>query len=207
MGAPRLPLPRIRDNIPNMEQDAADIAEIDRRIAERLKALRAERGWSLAELASRSGVSRTTLSRLENARTSPTAAALGRLCAAFGLPVSRLMSLVEAGFAPLVPRSAQAPWRDRESGMVRRPVSPPSAALAGEAAEIALPPGRRVAYPEPPRAGLEHHLVLLEGRLEVAFGEARHALGPGDCLRYRLDGPSVFATPPEAGARYLLFTV
>ena len=69
--------------------------DLDRRIAQRLKALRQERGWSLDELAGLAGVSRATLSRLENADVSPTAAVLGKLCAAHGLTMSRLMMMVE----------------------------------------------------------------------------------------------------------------
>ncbi len=65
-----------------METHLAKDASIDRRIAQRLKGLRAERGWSLDELAGRSSVSRATLSRLENAEVSPTANVLGKLCAA-----------------------------------------------------------------------------------------------------------------------------
>jgi len=69
-------------------------SSIDRRIAQRLKTLRAERGWSLDELAGRSEVSRATLSRLENAEVSPTASVLGKLAASYGLTISRLMHLV-----------------------------------------------------------------------------------------------------------------
>jgi transcriptional regulator with XRE-family HTH domain len=50
-----------------MGSTVLDPAATDRRLAERLRALRGERGWSLDELARRSGVSRATLSRLENA--------------------------------------------------------------------------------------------------------------------------------------------
>ena len=45
--------------------------DLDQRLAGRLKALRLARGWSLDELAGRAGVSRATLSRLENAEVSP----------------------------------------------------------------------------------------------------------------------------------------
>lgn len=179
--------------------------DIDRRIASRLRALRAERGWSLEALAARSGVSRATLSRIENAETSATAAALGRLAAAYGLSVSRLMHLSEDGFAPLVPAAAQPVWRDPGGGFTRRQVSPPARALAGEVVESRLSPGTRIAYEHPPRAGLEHHLVLLEGRLAVTIDGETHTLSPGDCLRYQLHGPSLFETPPASGARYLLF--
>ena len=76
-------------------RDAVNIAEsMDRLIAQRLKALRGERAWSLDELGARSGVSRATLSRLENGETSPTTAVLGRLCSAYGMTLSRLMLMV-----------------------------------------------------------------------------------------------------------------
>jgi transcriptional regulator with XRE-family HTH domain len=87
-----------------MENAYSDNTSIDQLIAQRLKLLRAERGWSLDELAKRSNVSRATLSRLENAEVSPTASVLGKICAAYGLTMSRLMYMVEDNFVPLICR-------------------------------------------------------------------------------------------------------
>src|SRR5512145_407276 len=101
-------------------------ASFEQRIAQRLKSLRGERGWSLDELAGRSDVSRATLSRLENADVSPTASVLGKLAAAYGLTISRLMHLVEDDFAPLIRRDAQPVWSDTGIGFNRRSVSPPA---------------------------------------------------------------------------------
>ncbi len=186
----------------------ADIADsVDRLIAQRLKALRGERAWSLDELAARSGVSRATLSRLENGETSPTTAVLGRLCSAYGMTLSRLMLMVEEGFAPVVRRAEQPVWRDAEAGFLRRSVSPPAGNLAGEALDCMLDAATCLEYDAPPRQGLEHHLLLLEGALEVTVEGRSHDLKPGDCLRYQLFGPSAFATPRECGARYILFMV
>lgn len=190
-----------------MEITLAAHPSIDRLIARRLKSLRAGRDWSLDELAKRSGVSRATLSRLENAEVSPTASVLGKLCAAYGLTMSRLMHMVEGDFAPLVPRDAQAEWTDRSVGFRRRSVSPPSQTLAAEALECEIEPGMRIAYESAPRPGLEHHLLLLEGQLEVAVGGETYDLKPGDCLRYQLFGESAFSTPKRRGARYVLFMV
>jgi transcriptional regulator with XRE-family HTH domain len=176
----------------------------DRRMAQRLKTLRAERGWSLDELAGRSEVSRATLSRLENAEVSPTAHVLGKLAASYGLTISRLMHMVEDEFAPLVRRDAQPVWSDAAAGFTRRSVSPPARSLAAEVLECTLNPGTRIAYDQPPRPGLEHHLLLIEGRLEVTADGRAHELRPGDCLRYQLFGPSVFATSSDVGARYIL---
>lgn len=190
-----------------MENTLIDDKLIDRRIAQRLKSLRGERGWSLDELTARSGVSRATLSRLENAEVSPTASVLGRLCAAYGLPMSRLMLMVEEDFAPVVSKDGQAVWEDPEIGFRRRSVSPPAQTLAGEVLECEIAPATQIAYERPPRPGLEHHLVLLEGRLQVSVDGRAHDLRPGDCLRYQLVGPSMFETPADCAARYLLFIV
>lgn len=190
-----------------MENSFADDISIDQRIAQRLKGLRAERGWSLDELARQSNVSRATLSRLENAEVSPTASVLGKLCAVYGLTMSRLMHMVEDGFAPLVRHNAQPVWSDPTIGFRRRSVSPPAQSLAGEALECELDPGARITYDNPPRQGLEHHLLLIEGQLAVTIEGQTHDLRPGDCLRYQLFGPSAFATPEQCGARYILFLV
>ncbi|ATU91996.1 helix-turn-helix domain-containing protein [Phyllobacterium zundukense] len=182
-----------------------DTAAIDRLIAQRLKSLRNERGWSLDELARRSNVSRATLSRLENAEVSPTASVLGKLCASYGLTMSRLMRMVEDDFAPLVRRKAQPVWVDAEIGFRRRSVSPPAKTLGAEVLECDLEAGTRIAYDHPPRHGLEHHLLLIEGQLQVTVDEQTFDLQPGDCLRYQLFGPSAFATPEQSKARYVLF--
>jgi len=190
-----------------MENSQSHYASIEQRIALRLRSLRGERGWSLDELANRSKVSRATLSRIENGEVSPTASVLGKLCAAYGLTMSRLMYMVEDGFAPLVRRDTQPVWTDPKNGFRRRSVSPPGQTLAAEALECELDPGMRIAYDRPPRQGLEHHLILIEGQLELTIDGQTHDLRPGDCLRYQLIGPSAFATPEQCGARYVLFMV
>jgi transcriptional regulator with XRE-family HTH domain len=188
-----------------MENTYSNNTSIDQLIAQRLKSLRAGRGWSLDELARRSNVSRATLSRLENAEVSPTASVLGKLCAAYSLTMSRLMHMVEDDFTPLIRRSTQSVWKDPTIGFRRRSVSPPAQTLAGEVLECELEPGTRITYDRPPRSGLEHHLLLIEGQLEVSVDEQTYDLRPGDCLRYQLFGPSVFATPEQCAARYILF--
>ncbi len=190
-----------------MGNTVIDDSVTDWRIAQRLKALRLERDWPLDELAKRSGVSRATLSRLENAEVSPTTAVLGKLCAAFGLTLTRLMLSVEDSFLPVVSADEQPVWQDEEAGFHRRSISPPARTLAGEGLDCTLAPGARIAYDAPPRPGLEHHLYVLAGRLAVIVDGRRHDLTQGDCLRYQLFGPNQFETPADASARYVLFMV
>ncbi|MEZ5862612.1 MAG: XRE family transcriptional regulator [Geminicoccaceae bacterium] len=197
---------RIRKIIPNMEFRAGRQPHL--RLAERLRhSARSAAGRSTIWPRS-PGVSRATLSRLENAEVSPTTDVLGRLCVmAHGLSLTRLLAPVEADFAPVVRREAQPLWRDDTAGFLRRAVSPPAGPLAAEIIEGTLRPGAHLAYAAPPVPGQEHHLLLLEGRLVVTLDGRCHALEPGDCLRYRLAGPSAFAADAEAGARYVLVLV
>jgi transcriptional regulator with XRE-family HTH domain len=190
-----------------MENNFIDESATDRRIAQRLKALRTERGWSLDELARLAAISRATLSRMENGEVSPTASVLGKLCAAYGLTMSRLMRMVEDEFIALVARADQPEWTDPATGFRRRSVSPPAHALAGEVIACELDPGTYIGYDKPARPGLEHHLHLIEGRLDITVDGVGHRLDPGDCLRYQLAGASAFATGPDVGASYLLFIV
>ena len=113
----------------------------DLRLAQRLADLRQQRAWSLEELAQRTGLSRATLSRVERAETSPTASLLNRLCAAYGLTMSRLLSEIEDEPPELLRPQQQPVWVDRASGFHRRSVSPPAALYKAEFIEARLDAG------------------------------------------------------------------
>ncbi|MET9734093.1 XRE family transcriptional regulator [Streptomyces sp. NPDC006458] len=190
-----------------MRRDEVEPGGVDALLGARLAELRAERGWSLGELAERSGISRSTLSRAERAETSPTAALLNRLCAVYGRTMSQLLSEIEAEPAPVVRSADQPVWEDPSSGFVRRSVSPPHTGLRGELVEGRLAPGADIAYDRPPVPGLEQHVWLLEGELEVTVQDVAHSLGAGDCLRLRVWGPTRFRCPGPRPARYALAVV
>jgi transcriptional regulator with XRE-family HTH domain len=187
-----------------MELDAADRTGTDQRLARRLRELRTLRHWSLEELAARSGVSRATLSRIENNEVSPTAAVLGRLCAAFELTMSRLLAQIELDHPALVRPQAQPVWVDPETGFRRHSLSPPSPDFECELLFCELPAGAKIAYPSPPRQGLEHHLYLVSGALELSIDGSAYRLSKGDCLRYKLHGASAFTALRGRAAQYFL---
>lgn len=194
-----------------MEMRAAEASAagqgIERRIAQRLAQLRADRGWSLDALAERTAISRATLSRLERAELSPTAAMLGTLCTVYGWTLSRFMADAETRPPSLVPKSAQAEWTDPGSGYRRRIVSPPAPDLRGEVVEVRLPPGAVVSFETSPVAGLEHHLWMLDGAITLDVEGSLFRLGAGDCLRYVLNGPTRFENVGRREARYVIAMV
>jgi transcriptional regulator with XRE-family HTH domain len=190
--------------LPNMEGSAPSRDAADRRLAERLRALRRARGWSLDELSTLSGVSRASLSRIENGEVSPTASVLGRLAGAHHTTVSRLLVDIEGDAPALIRRDEQPEWIDPATGFRRRSVSPPSLDFDCELLSCELPAGARIDYPLPPRLGLEHHLYLIDGALELTIEDAVHRLRAGDCLRYKLMGASRFVAAGRRPARYIL---
>jgi transcriptional regulator with XRE-family HTH domain len=192
---------------PNRESHVSQDHDIDRRIADQLSRLRADRGWSLEALAERTGISRATLSRLERSELSPTAAMLGTLCAVYGWTLSRLMAEAEARPPSLILPAEQARWTDPESGYRRRAVSPPAPGLRAELVEVHMPAGASVYFEASPIAGLEHHLWMLEGWLALEVEGSTFELHTGDCLRYLLTGPVRFLGKGKRGARYVVAIV
>jgi transcriptional regulator with XRE-family HTH domain len=187
-----------------MEHEAQTRDAADMRLAQRLRALRRARSWSLDELSALSGVSRASLSRIENGEVSPTASVLGRLAGAHRTTVSRLLADIEGDAPALVRRREQPEWVDPATGFRRRSVSPPSLSFDCELLSCELPAGARIDYPLPPRLGLEHHLYLIDGALELAVEGIVHRLRAGDCLRYKLTGASRFFANGRRAARYIL---
>lgn len=179
----------------------------DAALAARLIHLRQARGWSLEELADRSGISRASLSRIERGETSPTAHVLGQLAAVYRIPMAALFSGLEDLSEDFVSHSDQQVWTDPQTGFLRRNVSPARTGYKGSVIEGTLPAGREVIYSDTPIPGLEHHLLLRSGRLEVVLGETSHVLEAGDCLRFKLAGGNCFRAPGPDAARYILCVI
>jgi transcriptional regulator with XRE-family HTH domain len=180
---------------------------IEARLASRLAELRVAQGWSLDELARRTGISRSTLSRLERAEMSPTAALLGKLCAVYQRTMSRLLAEVESEAPRIVSAQEQAVWRDEASGFTRRSVSPPHPGLRGEVVEAILRPGADISYDDPPVPGLEQHVWVLHGAVEITDGDHVYRVRQGDCVRFRLWGASRFRCVGDEPVRYALLLV
>src|SRR6185369_16791929 len=84
-------VPRVPDSASRPRGEAmAEVPDITAAVARTLQALRADRGWSLDQLAARSGVSKGVLVALEQGRSNPNLATLARIGDAFGVPVTLL---------------------------------------------------------------------------------------------------------------------
>jgi transcriptional regulator with XRE-family HTH domain len=186
-------------------------SDLNQRIAERVRELRAGHGLSLDALATKSGVSRSMISLIERGESSPTAAVLEKLAAGLGVMLASLFDAPAAAQAPSGPvarRDDQPLWRDPASGYLRRNVSPPGVPQPMQIVEVLFPAGGRVAFETGPREVRVHQQVwVLEGAIDVTLGAERHRLREGDCLAMQLDRPTMFHNPTRKPARYAVVIV
>jgi transcriptional regulator with XRE-family HTH domain len=184
-----------------------DVAlDLNGRIAERVRQLRAAAGLSLDALAARSGVSRSMISVVERAESSPTAVVLEKLAAGLGVTMAAMFESPRADAAdrsPIARRADQPSWCDPASGYVRRNVSPAGVAQPMQIVEVEFPPRARVAFETGARDVRIHQQVwVLGGTIEVTIGDERHRLRDGDCLAMQLDRPTMFHNPTRKTTRY-----
>lgn len=177
--------------------------ELRARIAQSLRRERERAGLSASELARRAGVSKATVSQLENAATTPNVETLWALGDALGVPFS---VFVEAG--------ASEPKLVRAADLVG--VSAEAAAYSASLLSAAAPGSRRDLYliqaepgttrdSSPHRAGTVEHVVLLSGLAEAGPRDAPLTMRPGDYLTYAGDAPHVFRAL-EPGTRAVMVT-
>jgi transcriptional regulator with XRE-family HTH domain len=178
--------------------------DLNARVAQRVKALRAERGLSLDALAGHSGVSRSMISLIERAETSATAVVLDRIAAALGCTLSAFFEQHETIVDALSKRATQAKWRDPESGYVRRMLSSPSFISPIELIEVTFPAGARVSYEATPGRQLHQQLWIMSGAMEIRVGATLYSMATGDCLAATVGEPVIYRNPYQKDARYVV---
>jgi transcriptional regulator with XRE-family HTH domain len=189
-----------------------DESDLNARIAQRVRELRAARGLSLDELARKSGVSRSMISLIERGESSPTAVVLEKLAAGLGAMLASLFEAPEARRAadsgPVARRKDQVEWKDPASGYVRRNVSPASVTQPMQIVEVHFPAGARVAFESGQRdARVYQQIWVLQGSMDITIGKETHRLQDGDCLAMELDQPTMFHNPTRKSARYAVVIV
>ena len=176
--------------------------ETGSRIAARLRLERDSRGWSLADLAERSGVSKATISKIERDEVSPTAVVLVRLAGAFDLTLAGLLLRAE-GQGRLARASEQPLWRDPKTGYLRKQVcSRPDHPL--EIIEVELPARQQVVLPASSYAHIRQAVWVRSGHLVISEAGERHLLGPGDCLGFGPPSEVIFANETSAPCTYVV---
>ena len=180
-------------------------SDLDARIAGRVRSLRADLGLSLDALAAKSAVSRSMISLVERGESSATAVVLEKLATGLGVTLAALFDDAAAPRNPVSRRLDRTPWRDPQSGYVRRNISPPNFPSPIQIVEVVLPAGARVAYETGARDPNVHQQIWVQqGSIEVTVGSVTHRLAEDDCFAMRIDAPTTFRNRTRKPARYLV---
>ena len=173
-----------------VETVAARIEEIPVPPGARIRALREAMGFSLRDLAERSGVSAPMLSQVERGETSPTLQVAGRIAAGLGLRLSQLLRLDEDGAVQVVRRTERRKGPATGGGHRYEILTPP---LPGQRAELSrhtLAPGAVTGgRGDPPmhEPGSRETALVELGALTLHCDGRDYDLQAGDCVTFDAD--------------------
>jgi transcriptional regulator with XRE-family HTH domain len=162
---------------------AAEIPDVLAEVGSRLRRLRERRGVTLTALASQTGISKSTLSRLENGERKPSLELLLPLSQAFHLPLDELVGAPRVGD----PRVRTRP-RTRNGRLVY-PLTEQSSGMA--VWKVVIPPERERKLRT--HAGYEW-LYVLSGEMRLILGEHDITMQPGEVAEFDTRLPHWFGT-------------
>jgi excisionase family DNA binding protein len=157
-------------------QNAVEDLAPHRVVGARIRAARRERGWDLADLAERAGMSPSYLSAVERAEEQISPRLLSSVAAALDMPMSAFSPARYA--SGRVMRAAERPRTEMAEEVVWEELAGLGHAL--EPALLMVPPGGTSGGPY--RRPGEVFVFVLEGSLSVALGDGDVELGPGDSV-------------------------
>ena len=176
-----------------MQGTTAAIATALESVAPRLKRLRQERGVTLAALAASTGISKSTLSRLETGQRRPSLELLLPLADAYRVPLDDLVGAPEVGD----PRVRLKPRR--VNGRTVIPLSRQPGAV--QAWKIVIPTSKRT--PEPRAHEGYEWLFVIAGTMRLVLADHDLVLGPGEVAEFDTRVPHWFGSTGDEPAEVL----
>lgn len=169
-----------------------DLSTVLNGVGPRLRALRHERGTTLTELSESTGISVSTLSRLESGGRKPTLELLLPLAKTYGVPLDELVDAPATGDPRVHMRSYQ------RHGMTIVPLTRHLGGLHAYKQIIPAGPRQTGELEQRVHEGYEW-LYVLAGRLRLHLGEHDLVLGAGEAAEFDTRTPHGWAGGgPEA---------
>lgn len=176
-------------------------------IGAKLAAARAERGWSLQELARRASLSPAAVHKIEKSGITPTIATLMKIAAALGKSVGHFIEESDPLRAVMVVRSDnRAQLFTSKEGLTLQAISGRYGPFFLAGAEATIEPGAD-SGPEPMSHPGEELVFVLEGTLRFALDEDVHDLEPGDSIHFRTIHRHAWSNPGDEPARAVWLTI
>ncbi|MCW2883958.1 MAG: hypothetical protein QOE54_807 [Streptosporangiaceae bacterium] len=175
------------------DTSAAAIAAALEQVGPRLKRLRTQRRMTLTGVAATTGISKSTLSRLETGGRRPTLELLLALSHAYRVPLDDLVAAPEEGD----PRLQLKPGRVKGRTVIPLTRQPD----AMQAWKIIIPTGK--ATPEPRAHDGHEWIYVLSGHMRFVLGDQDLVLGPGEVAAFDTTVPHWFGSTGDQPAEIL----
>lgn len=177
------------------DDEAPELDDVLLAVGPRLRALRQQRGATLAQLSGTTGISVSTLSRLESGQRRPTLELLLLLARAHQVPLDELVDAPATGDPRVHPRPFSRGGRTFVP-LTRRPGGL-------QAYKMVIPPGSPDVEPElKVHEGYEWFYVL-SGRIRLLLGEHDVILRAGEVAEFDTHVPHWFGNPGSQPAELL----
>ena len=162
-------------------------------VGPRLRRIREQRGVTLTDLAETTGISKSTLSRLENGQRRPSLELLLPLAQAHRVPLDDLVGAPEVGD----PRIRLRP--QKVHGRTVIPLTRQPGAV--QAWKIVIPESQTT--PQPRVHDGYEWLYVLTGRMRLVLGDQDLVLDPGEVAEFETTVPHWFGSTGEGSAEVL----
>jgi len=176
-----------------VDESSQAITDALKRVGPRLKRLRSQRRLTLTTVASTTGISKSTLSRLETGQRRPTLELLLALSATYRVPLDDLVGAPEVGN----PRIRLRPGRVKGRTVIPLTRQPDGM----QAWKIVIPMDK--VHPEPRAHDGYEWIYVLAGHLRLVLGDKDWVLGPGEVAEFDTQTPHWFGSTGEEVAEIL----
>lgn len=174
-----------RSETPEAAPDGGD--PINRQISQRVRQLRQQRNWSLEQLSTASGVSRSMLSQIERTQANPTLAVTCKIAQAFAMSLAEFVEIPAASTSIHVIRAEDPEHLFRSDEFVEiRTLSPLNLEKDVEFYQVRLKPGGALRSSSHFQ-GTREFLAVEQGRVRVTSAGDAAELTKGDSTTYRAD--------------------
>lgn len=164
-------------------------------VGPRLRALRKQRETTLADLSTETGISVSTLSRLESGARRPTLELLLPLAKAHGVTLDELVGAPPTGD----PRVHLRPVK--RGGMTMLPLTRRAGGI--QAYKLVIPPDSSRRDPQPQTHDGYEWLYVLNGQLRVILGEHDFVMSPGEAAEFDTRVPHWFGAANTEPVEFL----
>jgi transcriptional regulator with XRE-family HTH domain len=166
---------------------AEPVDPISGQISQRVKQMRQQRVWSLEQLSTASGVSRSMLSQIERNQANPTLAVTCKIAQAFGMSLAEFVEIPAASTSIHVIRADDREHLYRSDEHVEiRTLSPLNLEKDVEFYQVRLKTGG-ILRSAPHFQGTREFLTVEQGRVRIQSANDSAELNKGDSTTYRAD--------------------